>query len=357
MTNEVLIKHSSTRLLSLDVMRGLDMFFLVAIGPLLTVWQHTYGLPSWLAVQLRHVDWEGLTAWDLIMPCFIFMCGAAIPFALPKRLVNGRPTRAYWKHVFGRVALLWVLGMIVQGNLLSLNSAIISPYNNTLQTIAAGYLIAALLLLIPNRLVRYAIPIACAVGYGLLLACCGDYTPGGNFAIQVEQWVLPINRDGYSWVLTTPMFGVMTMCGLFCTETLRGSHTALRKIVTLTIVGLILLLGGLCLEQWEPAIKRIYTVSFTAQAMGWSVLMLTLLYTIIDVCHITRGWGLLTLYGRWALTAYLCGTLFWHTLNTLAQTLTYGTAHWFGNDIYRLIQVITAVTLLTSILWLRERLR
>ena len=82
------------RLLSLDVMRGLDMFFLVVIGPILTTWQRIWGLPAWLNTQLRHVDWEGLTAWDLIMPWFIFMCGAAIPLqGMP--VADGVPARQW----------------------------------------------------------------------------------------------------------------------------------------------------------------------------------------------------------------------------------------------------------------------
>lgn len=343
------------RLLSLDVMRGLDMFFLVVIGPILTTWQRIWGLPAWLNTQLRHVDWEGLTAWDLIMPWFIFMCGAAIPFALPKRLKNGRAGWNYWSHVLGRVSLLWLLGMIVQGNLLSLNPSMISPYNNTLQTIAAGYLIAALLLLIRNRTIRYLIPLLLAAVYGMTLALFGDYTPQGNIAVRIEQWLLPMNRDGYSWVLTTPMFGVMTLCGMFCTEVLRNKCSAARKIFSLLLLGIGLLFGGMLLGCWEPAIKRIYTVSFTFQALGWGVLMLTVLYFVIDVCRIKRGWGLLSLYGRRALTAYLCRTLFWHPLNVLAQTLTYGMTYWIGAKRYPLVQVSFATLLLTLLLYFRDR--
>jgi predicted acyltransferase len=114
------VTPSQTRLMSLDVMRGLDMFFLVALGPLLSAWQRAWGLPSWLSSQLNHVDWAGLTAWDLIMPWFIFMCGAAIPFALPKQMVEGKAGWRYWRHVLVRVVTLWVLGMVVQGNLLQL---------------------------------------------------------------------------------------------------------------------------------------------------------------------------------------------------------------------------------------------
>ena len=41
--------------------------------------------------QFRH-PWGGFALWDIIMPLFIFMCGAAIPFALTRRLdENAQP--------------------------------------------------------------------------------------------------------------------------------------------------------------------------------------------------------------------------------------------------------------------------
>jgi predicted acyltransferase len=230
-------------------------------------------------------------------------------------------------------------------------------YNNTLQAIAAGYLIAALLYLVPNRRVRYALPLLMAVGYGVALAMGGDYTPTGNLAIRVEQWVFPSNRDGYSWTLTSLMFGAMTACGMYCTELLQSQKGCLRKVIILLILGGILLGCGLLLGIWEPAIKRIYTVSFTAQALGWGVLMLTALYFVIDVCHITRGWGLFTLYGQWALTAYLCGMIFWQPLTLTARILTQGLTHYLSSGVYDVVQTVVTVTFLTTILYLRQRLQ
>ena len=109
-------KKSSDRLYSLDLLRGLDMVFLTVVGPLVWAIDSGWGLPQGVLYQFTH-PWEGFTAWDIIMPLFLFMCGAAIPLSLERRLAGngGRPDGAYWRHVFGRVALLWVLGMVVEG--------------------------------------------------------------------------------------------------------------------------------------------------------------------------------------------------------------------------------------------------
>ena len=127
----------SERLFCLDALRGLDMLLLTVVGPFFMAVNKGYGLPEGVLAQFRH-PWGGFTLWDIIMPLFIFMCGAAVPFGLGRRMVNGRAGRRYLGHVLSRFALLWVLGMVAQGRLLTLDPLKISPFNNTLQTIACG---------------------------------------------------------------------------------------------------------------------------------------------------------------------------------------------------------------------------
>ena len=127
----------SERLFSLDLLRGLDMILLVVIGPMFAAINTAWPLPDCVMGQFHH-NWGGFTLWDLIMPLFIFMCGSAVPFALEKRKTDGRAGLPYWRHVLARVAVLWILGMIAQGRLLSMDILLINPFNNTLQAIASG---------------------------------------------------------------------------------------------------------------------------------------------------------------------------------------------------------------------------
>lgn len=79
----------SKRLDSLDILRGLDIFFLVALEPLF-IWiisktalaQTAVG--GFLKRSFRTAAWEGFSFYDVIMPLFLFMTGAAIPFSLRK---------------------------------------------------------------------------------------------------------------------------------------------------------------------------------------------------------------------------------------------------------------------------------
>lgn len=93
------------RLLSLDILRGADMFLLTVIGPLAYALNKSFGLPKAVLAQFDHA-WGGFTLWDIIMPLFIFMSGAAVPFAMKGRLDDNRARWRYWRHVLSRFALL-----------------------------------------------------------------------------------------------------------------------------------------------------------------------------------------------------------------------------------------------------------
>ena len=347
------------RLFSLDLLRGLDMFLLVVVGPLFAALDRTFGLPESVMAQFHH-NWGGFTLWDLIMPLFIFMCGAAVPFALKKRLADG-PV-AYWRHVLARVALLWVLGMIAQGRLLSMDASLINPFNNTLQAIAAGYLVAAAVQCIPSPRIRLAVPIALALAYAAALHILGDYTADGNAATRFEYWLLPhitpagskalsLADPGYSWWATIPMFGAMTLCGAAATEMLSSEKPARRKCTGVALVGAVLLAAGWALSPWIPAIKHIYTLTFTAQAMGWCMLLLAALYLLTDILKFRSGLWLFILFGQTSLMAYMCHE-FKPVLRAFANMFTPGVKHLLGEGAAPLSTWFFSSLLLVSVLYL-----
>ncbi len=357
---------TNKRLLSLDILRGLDMLLLTVVGPLFWAVNKVWKMPESVQLQFKHA-WGGFTLWDIIMPLFIFMCGAAIPYALSKRLdEDGWATTAFWRHVLWRFALLWFCGMLVQGRLATLDPLQISPYNNTLQTIAAGYLIAAIVMLIPVRALRAVMPFIFMGAYGALLHFNGDYSQEGNFAQIVEQKILAaivpqgsaaLKTHGYTWFLTTLMFGAMTLCGAQCAEILRGKGPSGRKAVGLLIIGALLLGVGIALEPVIPCIKHIFTVSFTCQAMGWCVLALAVLYILTDILAFRFGWWFVILYGQCALTAYMATHFFRPSLTACTESITKGFPRFVSEAYLPLAKVLVTTILLTIVLVIRRRLR
>ena len=344
------------RLYSLDLLRGLDMFLLTVIGPFFAALNKATPLPEWFMGQFHH-NWGGFTLWDIIMPLFIFMCGAAIPLALGKRLENGKAGGAFWKHVLVRVVMLWVLGMVVQGKLLTLNWHEMSPYSNTLQSIATGYLVTACVMLVPSVKLRVAAPIVFAGLYTLMLMFGGDYSQFGNYAYKTDHAILVailpadnpfvLKPSFYTWFTTSLMFAAMTLSGYFATEILRGEGEKKSKAVKLLLYGGALEVLGWAVSPWIPVIKPIFTLSFTAQAMGWCVIALAVLYILTDILMLRKGLGVIILFGQCALTAYLVGGFFRPVLTKLAEILTQGFPHAFGHK--ELMPVVTAVVVAVEI--------
>ena len=109
------------RLASFDILRGFDLFLLVFLQPVL--WSVLSRCDSPLAQSvLYHFDhevWEGFRFWDLVMPLFLFMSGISMPFAFARYLRGEWPMGRAYRKVVRRFVVLFLLGMVVQGNLLS----------------------------------------------------------------------------------------------------------------------------------------------------------------------------------------------------------------------------------------------
>jgi len=351
------------RLFSLDLLRGLDMFLLCCFGMFVGTLQCAWPLfPQSFMEQLRHGP-TGFRLWDIIMPLFIFMCGAAVPFAMGKRLQDGRATPAFWKHLVIRFAMLWVLGMVVQGDLLSLDPMRISSFSNTLQTIAIGYAAASLTLLIRNPRVRWAIPILCFIVYGILLHVGGhgDYSAGGNLAMRVDKWlfafIVPagnpmLTEPLYAWVLPSFMYVAMTLMGLHSAEILSNARLSLgHRAGLLTALAAACLALGAVSSIWIPLVKPIYTVSFTFYACGWCMLALAVLFVLTDILKFRRGLGIFILYGQVALAAYIVTHVFRRALGTVAETCTVGFERFVSHEWRMVLYVVVYVAVLTFVLY------
>ena len=276
--------------------------------------------PKWLAYHLEHVEWEGFSAWDLIMPLFLFVVGAAMPFSLSRRLELGQPKIELYGKMIRRCLILYVLGMIVQGNLLDFNVSTLHLFSNTLQAIAVGYLIAGIVILHVGVIGQVIFTAAMLIGYWLLLTrlpfdghAAGVLEPNANVAMSVDEYVLGSFRDGttYTWVLSGMTFSATTLLGVFAGHVLRGASSQATKVVALMGLGLACLVGGFAWATWLglPIIKHIWTSSMVLWAGGWSFLLLAVFYLVIDVIGWRRGAFFFTVIGMNAITIYVASHL------------------------------------------------
>ena len=79
----------SGRVMSIDALRGFDMFWITGGREVFVTLLGLFvdPLPAWLVDQMKHRDWAGFSAWDLIMPLFLFIVGTAMPFSFAKTAI------------------------------------------------------------------------------------------------------------------------------------------------------------------------------------------------------------------------------------------------------------------------------
>ncbi len=341
------IKNTPERLASLDILRGFDLFMLVFFQPVfVTLAQHWADVPAvgFFLNQFEHENWVGFRAWDLVMPLFLFMVGAAMPFSFEKFKSNPNKSAIY-KKIIRRFIILFILGMVIQGNLLSLNPVQFRFYSNTLQAIAAGYLIAAIFQLHLSCRNQYIATALLLIGYWALLTFFGDFTPEGNFAEKVDQVVLGRFRDGvsynvdgtwqfdpsyrYTWILSSMTFGVTVMLGVFAGKIMKNGSDKRKNIIKLFVWGVALIAAGLLLSLQTPIIKKIWSSSMTLYSGGLCFLLMALFYYVIDYKKKSKGLEWLKVYGMNSIVAYTLGMVI--NFRSVANSVLWGFEKYIGD--------------------------
>jgi heparan-alpha-glucosaminide N-acetyltransferase len=96
-----------SRILSVDIFRGLTMLVMIFVNALAGV----TGLPWWNYHLPAEVD--GITYVDMVFPAFLFIVGMAIPLAIKRRLEKGDSPLRLWMHILVRSLSLVLLGLIL----------------------------------------------------------------------------------------------------------------------------------------------------------------------------------------------------------------------------------------------------
>lgn len=309
------------RLESLDALRGFDMFWIVGgswiFGNLHVIFKSP--VTEFIQRQLRHVPWEGFRFWDLIMPLFLFIVGVAMPFSFAKRMARGDSRRKLYTHIILRFFILFILGMVAQGHLLSYDLSKLDIYCNTLQAIAFGYLIGSVIML--NFSIKWQLGVTTGLLflYWALMAWipvpghgAGQLTPEGNLAIYLDKLIQGPHQDGttYTWFLSSLTFACTVMIGVFGGLLLRSKKTQKQKVVWLLGAGALCIGLGLLWSLWFPIIKHLWTSSFVLYSGGICLLLLGLFYLVIDVWGF-RKWSFpFKVIGMNAIFVYMVTRLF-----------------------------------------------
>ena len=366
------------RLESLDALRGFDLFCLVALSELIEELSEVIDKPWMYTVMacFTHKTWEGFSPWDLVMPLFMFMAGVAIPFALGASKEQGAKSKAVYWRLIRRVILLWIFGMMVQGNLLALDPNRIYLFTNTLQAIAVGYFFSALIYLHTGWKTQTGIAVALLLVFWAAMEFVsfgsyggGDYTPHGNLAEGIDMTVLGRFRDTaqvvdgqvvvresytYTWLLSSINFVVTVLTGVLAGEALKGSMKQGRKVMLLLIAGIAMVTLGWTWDIVHPVIKHIWTGSMVLVSSGYCFLLMGLFYWWIDCKGHNKHLTFLKVYGMNSITAYVVSHVI--DFKSISHSLFFGLKQYVG-DYYDLLIHFSNIAILFIILYILYRNR
>lgn len=97
----------STRVVSIDIFRGLTIAAMIFVNELADV----KGLPWW--TYHAHAEQNVMTYVDMVFPFFLFIVGMSMPLSVEQRLKRNSSVARLWLHVLVRSFSLLVLGLIL----------------------------------------------------------------------------------------------------------------------------------------------------------------------------------------------------------------------------------------------------
>ena len=343
--------NKAPRLMSLDVLRGFDMFFIMGGEALFfclaTLFPGT--VLEWWGGQMHHAAWDGFTFYDLVFPLFLFLAGVSFPFSLAKQRALGKSNLSISKKVVYRGLMLVFLGMVYNG-LLRFDFAELR-YASVLGRIGLAWMFASLIYLWFGRKVAAVFSVVLLLGYWALLAlvpvpgadALSPLSMEGSLVAYVDRLLLPGSlHDGVhdpEGLLSTLPAVVTALLGVFTGEFVRAKVvvSGYKKVFCLFVAAFLLLLIGWLWGGVFPINKNLWSSSFVCFAGGWSLALFALFYLVVDVLQWRRWAFFFRVIGLNSITIYLAQQFVdFHKLNSsvfggvvnVAPVLLQGVAYW-----------------------------
>ena len=280
------------RIMSVDALRGLDMFFIVGMEEVFEALSKMFPMTPSLNDRLQHAPWAGFHFYDLIFPLFAFIIGVSLVFSLSKSL-SVEDRSATTLKILKRSVILYLLGIVYYGGIdQGLDHGRLL---GVLQRLALGYCAAGLAFvwLTPRKLL--ALTVGLLVGYWAMVTFipvpgfgAGDFAEGHNLTNWFDKMYLPFRKwDGDhdpEGILSTLPAIATTLLGVFAGMLLKNPSTEpARKVRLLVGWGCAGVVLGLLWHLQFPIIKKIWTSSFVLLTGGISALLLAWFYYVTDI--------------------------------------------------------------------------
>jgi predicted acyltransferase len=342
------------RLASLDAFRGATIAGMILVNNPGS-WSHIYP-------QLGHAEWDGWTFTDWIFPFFLFIVGVAMMYSFAKRKEQGADTRKLMLTVVRRSAIIFALGIFLNGFPFFDFSTIRIP--GVLQRIAVCYLIASFIALRWDMRGQVYWTIGLLVSYWVAMMLipvpgigAGSLAKGANLAAYIDSMVL----NGHMWsvtktwdpegILSTVPAIATTLLGVLTGAWLRSDRSREDKTGWMFVAGMGLLLLGAILDMWMPINKNLWTSSYTIFMAGWALVCLATFYWLIDVKGYQRWAKPFVIYGMNAIAVFVLSGIVARILTLIKVAGPDGTETTLKNAIFQSVFLSIASPINASLMF------
>jgi len=312
------------RLVSLDALRGFDMFWIVGAGALVSALGkvHDNGVTRFLVAQLSHVQWVGFHFEDLIFPLFVFISGVSLVFSMDGVVARqGRLKGAV--RLLRRCVALFLLGIFYYGGLTNpwpeirllgvLQYFGLACFFGGLTYLAlrrarpiaaacAALLLAhwALMAWVPfpdvrldeKSLAKTVAQVGSTAPEKVLRSAAGrvrgPYEEGYTLSNYIDYRFLPGKKVNGAYE-NQPLLGVFGVVGACLLGVLAGlwlrrvDVTDARKVAGLLATGAAVVALGLLVSLKVPVVKKLWSPSFVLVAAGASAVLLGAFYWVVEI--------------------------------------------------------------------------
>ena len=345
------------RIYTIDIFRAITMLLMIFVNDL---WSLT-GVPAWMEHARADQDFLGFS--DIVFPCFLFIVGMAIPYAIRNRISKGESNSQILFHIVLRSIALLVMGIF------TVNISDLNVQASGLNREAFQILMVAAFFLIWNVYPKaeggrkYLFWGLQALGVALLIALALFFKGGKDGAGHMTtQWWGILGLIGWTYLITAPVYlfarrssglllvfwGIFTLiniaehahwfktpipgggafqgfafAGIAASLLLdRATKTQMKQRLPLIYAasGIVLVAAGLGLRNFFIISKIQATPTWVFLCNGIAFGFLALIYFVVDLKGKASWFNLIKPAGTSTLTCYLIPYVY-YSVATYAFTL------------------------------------
>jgi len=356
--------HASFRVESIDIFRALTMFLMIFVNDFWTL----EAVPQWMQHSKGSDDAMGLS--DVVFPCFLFIVGLSIPYAISNRRKKGDGDGIILFHILERTFALLLMGIYIVNLENAVSSGMsVSKYVWQIGMVVAffliwnaykgndvrftsmkilGFIILAALAVVykggdpanPSSMGTHWYGILGLIGWSYLVCAVAYFFMGDQIALVASGWIFLVlfNLAEFAgllgfldhireniWIVGSGSMPAFTMAGVTASVIYRDlvgkSGGSQKYILILLILGTLALIYGFGTRPFWGISKIRATPAWVGICSGISFFAFAFMYWLVDLKKSKNWANILKPAGTATLTCYLVPYLWYAILALLSFSL------------------------------------